>query len=133
MSTGAERVAADLLRRYLGSARLHARAQAASTPEVVDAITRILDQIDSALPEATSNSMLLRMAPGPETINAAWLRETAKDICEPVFCRNVTPGTARNLKRRMAEPNHPWYGCTLQTEPAEEHPELVALYLDAPS
>src|SRR5690554_740491 len=133
MSTPEERVAADLIRRHLDRARTELSALLGSRhQDVFEVATELLEQTDQALPRTTSGRHLLMRSPGPEAVEAVLLREQAAEF-GTVFARNISIATLKNLRRRMLQDTHPWYGCELETEEVEGQPNIRAVYLVAPT
>lgn len=131
MSTAAERVAGDLVRRVLQSA-VHQNSPFLDTqPEVETAFNDMITALGAALPIPTGATELLMRYPSAESVNSVMMRETALDMQSPVFYRTMTVGSLRNLRHRIKRGDHPWFGCVLESEVNPDNPSMRDVYLNA--
>jgi len=131
MSTAAERVAGDLIRRSIAPLRGQYASFVIDQEEVRVAFDELMDALDDLLPERSQCSDALHMYPNAEMVNSAFLLETAIDYGAPVMYRVMPLPSLRNLRLRMRRPDHPWHGCVLETEEVEGDPKVRSVYLDA--
>lgn len=60
------------------------------------------------------------------------LREEAEDLQSPVLVRRMSAAVLKRLRRKMGSSAHPWYGCTLESEPSPDGPDFD-VYLAVPA
>ena len=133
MSTAAERIAGDLIRRHLDQMRGKFESFVVDQPEVANAINLLTIGLYEALPEASQGAALINRFPNREIINMLMLREEAAQFESPVLYRTMTTGSIANLRQRMHRPDHPWNGCTLEIEPTEGGATHRTVYLVPPA